>query len=759
MRGFTKRTAAALMTAGLLMTAGQPAAAQWYGPGKPGPRAVEVAGKAPSNSAMVLGWSLQGRADGTALVKALQEKPERRPRLLVDLEERGGLKLPEILNLFDGSGFATLAASQSDQPAHCSAWRVAKGKDKALAQWLDKVGEGRLQPGKAGDGQRLWLVGESWSATLGQGWLVVSNSPQGGAALLKDLSGPTVASTAQYKEALKEVPTDNSALALYADAAAWKEGLVAHVPLVSYFTTVELDAWDYAIFSVDFGKKQTDGFVAIETPKTKFADALRAPGGLEGRLVGSLPESSLQGGIDLARVYKALAAARVDSSPIAEMVLGSSPHLEAQSDMLEGFTGSWVGASDLLDTLIVATQQDQVPEPSVRLVGGVKAVEPANRFISGAVASAQEDEDVDQLTMCYQNLKEVGTAMEMWSTDHAGRYPTTLEALVPDHLEAVPSCPVAGKPTYQLETGVKARGNTEGYQDFYSLRCAGHHHPELQADYPRYNGVDGLITGPVAEIAPSEVVPVPSTEATREYEVGGMTVVLDDKAKTATLGWGARGEEWSKSPAAKQPGPVAQTLTWGEDALLGYLYVDYTRVYEAARAAFSGTDATPQDELFLAVVEQAARWTGDLYDVHALKATPTGLRYQGRGFSSTPFFGGTGALAAALFVPNYRAAQQNAQLSGCKNNLVMVATGLEMWAVDHDNVYPETLSELNPDYLLEPPLCPVSRTDTYSASYKKTKKDDGTPTFQLYCAGHNHANAGLPADRPQYDSDQGLLEE
>ncbi len=54
---------------------------------------------------------------------------------------------------------------------------------------------------------------------------------------------------------------------------------------------------------------------------------------------------------------------------------------------------------------------------------------------------------------CLSNLKDVGTAMEMYSTDYAGRYPMVpgsrqftdqlvpLAQLKPGYLKAVPTCP------------------------------------------------------------------------------------------------------------------------------------------------------------------------------------------------------------------------------------------------------------------------------------------------------------------------------
>ena len=86
--------------------------------------------------------------------------------------------------------------------------------------------------------------------------------------------------------------------------------------------------------------------------------------------------------------------------------------------------------------------------------------------------------------------------MEMWSTDNSGRYPTSLEQLVPNYLRTIPLCPEAGRDTYSasLQTGLEAEGNEETqYQDYYLVKCLGHNHPQIEEDYPQYNGVQGLI--------------------------------------------------------------------------------------------------------------------------------------------------------------------------------------------------------------------------------------------------------------------------
>ncbi len=103
------------------------------------------------------------------------------------------------------------------------------------------------------------------------------------------------------------------------------------------------------------------------------------------------------------------------------------------------------------------------------------------------------------LTICKSNLKNIGTALEMYSTDYSGHYPRNLGLLVPNYLKALPVCPTAGYVTYRAEFGPSAPGNEkEPFEDYYLVECTGANHLDYQvpADYPKYNGIEGLIERP-----------------------------------------------------------------------------------------------------------------------------------------------------------------------------------------------------------------------------------------------------------------------
>ena len=107
-----------------------------------------------------------------------------------------------------------------------------------------------------------------------------------------------------------------------------------------------------------------------------------------------------------------------------------------------------------------------------------------------------ESGELEGVKACQANLRSLSTAFEMYATDSNGRYPSSIEDLVPRYIEAVPSCPVAGADSYtaSLKTGPSAPRNLQDYQDFYYLACLGAHHSEagLEADSPYATTIEGV---------------------------------------------------------------------------------------------------------------------------------------------------------------------------------------------------------------------------------------------------------------------------
>ena len=109
-----------------------------------------------------------------------------------------------------------------------------------------------------------------------------------------------------------------------------------------------------------------------------------------------------------------------------------------------------------------------------------------------------------QLTACKSNLKNIGTALEMYSTDWDGNYPTSLTPLTPNYLKTIPECPTAATTTYAVAFGKYAPYNPHGFEQYYYVECHGENHlaVSVTANFPAYNGIEGLI-----ERAPGKPLP------------------------------------------------------------------------------------------------------------------------------------------------------------------------------------------------------------------------------------------------------------
>ena len=101
------------------------------------------------------------------------------------------------------------------------------------------------------------------------------------------------------------------------------------------------------------------------------------------------------------------------------------------------------------------------------------------------------------LTACKSNLKNIGTAMEMYSSDNSGKYPPNIDMLTPNYLKTIPECPASARVTYKYYGG-QGPANNPGFQDYYYVECHGenHTHVSIKGHYPAYDGISGLIERP-----------------------------------------------------------------------------------------------------------------------------------------------------------------------------------------------------------------------------------------------------------------------
>lgn len=107
-----------------------------------------------------------------------------------------------------------------------------------------------------------------------------------------------------------------------------------------------------------------------------------------------------------------------------------------------------------------------------------------------------------QVTSCKSNLKNIGTACEMYATDNGGRYPKTLDALLDPgtasqpYLKQIPKCPSQGTSTPYTQS-YKSDSNP----DVYTVYCSGTNHTAAgcEADYPKFTATQGLIENQLAD--------------------------------------------------------------------------------------------------------------------------------------------------------------------------------------------------------------------------------------------------------------------
>jgi len=96
-----------------------------------------------------------------------------------------------------------------------------------------------------------------------------------------------------------------------------------------------------------------------------------------------------------------------------------------------------------------------------------------------------------QATACKSNLKNIGTALEMYSTDNSGRFPTNPSTLTPNYLKSIPTCPSVGTVSYTT-----AGFTSVSVPDAYTVVCSGasnHSGAGYGANYPQYTSTQGLV--------------------------------------------------------------------------------------------------------------------------------------------------------------------------------------------------------------------------------------------------------------------------
>jgi hypothetical protein len=213
---------------------------------------------------------------------------------------------------------------------------------------------------------------------------------------------------------------------------------------------------------------------------------------------------------------------------LAEVAAGKKPSLAEQPLMkqaLDAAGDSWVAMNyialskfggPILDAMEAEARQNAPPD-SAKMLGdflqraraelpkmessGVVLVEPqglrlrtfgtnlySQTFTASMVAAILVPNFIKaraqgQYTACKSNLKNIGTAAEMYASDHQGKYPPDLSALTPAYLKTVPSCPTDAAYSYEMKG------------EAYTALCKGLNHKAVGVppNHPMYTSVRGLI--------------------------------------------------------------------------------------------------------------------------------------------------------------------------------------------------------------------------------------------------------------------------
>lgn len=688
-----------------------------------------------------------------------------------EFEKETGKKLEDIVKTYAASGYLALYA--------------AGGKEFITAPVgnespIDVVFEGQLYDPKAADemmtkvrekatketvaGQTVYVNKEICLSIAGDFLLVTNNKATMEKAINAALQHKgTLAEDEQFKQALSKVPdlSHGNGTAFYLDLnPIWTS--IEKAPRVGQYTDADtfkgLRSLPYAIggATIQGGRWTAEGFLAVNAKsETDLAKAFLKKPVSAHELAGLVPENwGLFQGFDTYYTYELLQA-MVRLAPMGRMGLtmglsrvGLGANGDRELQIRKAFNGQTAWAVDM-------------------------------NSVSEAGAGAHTRGNT---IACKSNMKNIATALEMYSTDYGGHYPENTGLLTTgNYLKTLPTCPMAGKDTYS-ETYKQTAD-----PDNFKFRCS-----NTQAHDLSYDSDQGLLGADASSSAPA--APDPS-----EKVLGTLILGVKDAAVAKEL-LGQLGT-WEKVDIAgkeafqlKQPGaefyymmldkPSAMAFGFGpkaKDSLMAVADAASGKTTALAKrstfSSFAGKYTKDSAEIsflnfkiFLEQVEKENLKSTDpdkamvqqmlalvkshlSDDLGSIQVEADGLRYTNEGTAGA--IGMLGAMTMPILVPNFIKARGQGQLTACKSNEKNIATALEMFASDNGGKYPADLKPLiTGNYLRTIPTCPAASKDTYSESYVVQAKPD---SFSFYCSGLNHSPM-LPANLPGYNAEMGLID-
>ena len=693
-----------------------------------------------------------------------------------EFEKETGKKLEDVVKTYAASGYmafypaggkdhiAAPAGSESpiDVVLDCQLY-----DPKAADDFMAKIKEKSTKETLAG--QTVYVSSKDFClAIAGESLLLTNNKPTMEKAIGAAVKHQgTLADDEQFKQARSKVPKLNrgNGSAVYLDLnPIWTS--LEKAPKVGQYTDADtfkgLRSLPYAIggVTVQGGKWSGEGFLAVNArSETDLAKAFLKKPTSSHELAAAVPESwGLFQGFDTYYTYELLQAI-VRLAPIGRMGLtmglsrvglGSAGDREQQ--IRKAFTGQTAWAVDLA----------ALAEAGAENLGGARSK--------------------GQIVACKANLKNFSTALEMYASDNAGRYPESTSMLTAgNYFKTLPTCPASGKDTYS-ET-YKMGTNP----DSYSFRCS-----NKEANDLAYTSEEGLIGSDVSSTTPS--APDPSVKFLATFILGVKDPAAAKELLNQLGSWQKIDVGGKEAFSLSQNGTEACYILLEKPAAIAFSFGpkakdSLTAVAEAASgktpslakrsnfSSFAGKyskDSAEMSFLNLKALFQQVKTTalqsrdadkasveqmmalieGHLSeDLGSIQVEADGLRYINEG--SAGAVGLAGALTLPILVPNFMKARNQGQLTACKSNEKNIATALEMYATDYAGKYPSDLKPLTTgNYLRLIPTCPAAGKDTYSESYQMQSSPD---LFSFYCSGHNHGTL-LPADYPRYTAEMGLID-
>ncbi len=437
---------------------GQAGHAQWMFEKRPGVKgsSFEVAAKMPASAQIALGFALKGQLDVLGLardVRAIAQELDGQAGDFFEIEAELGQTLPQWLAYFTGRGY--LAMLKPDSGIDWSdSFVVALQLEspEAFSRWL-KSRLGKIVGEREVAGVQIWQMYDGTRFGLGYGWFFFAFSDSTADHLARALAGKgaSLADSPTFVRAEKALTGGPSGAFVFVDGKALRETVSTSLEVSSDDPNLKgAEFWDFAVVSMDIAGEQTDAFLGLK------------PGALNGKVLDLLPGglSTLTAG-DAGWLADVVGSVAREMPPVGLLVGLASAQLTEYGDFGEAFEGTVVVGTNLPEFIAEQLRHDL--------------------YYQRPAAEA---------TACGSNLKNIATALEMWSSDNSGDYPEALDTLTPNYLRTVPVCPTQGARPYGYDL-VRSQGAPSGY----TVVCNGQQHPHLPPDHPRYNSADGLITG------------------------------------------------------------------------------------------------------------------------------------------------------------------------------------------------------------------------------------------------------------------------